>query len=70
MDLGHNQMETNIAKAEVVKRLEKAWEMLSNRIDEENEKFLEDPNEDQLAENYFVCWEESDVPFQLGRFFI
>ena len=58
-----------MAKAEVVKRLEKAWEMLSNRIDEENEKFLEDANEDQLAENYFVFWEESDVPFQLGRFF-
>ena len=58
-----------MAKAEVVKRLEKAWEMLSNRIDEENEKFLEDANDDELAGNYFVCWEESDVPFQLGRFF-
>ena len=43
--------------------------MLSNRIDQAHEEFLEDADEEELADNHIICWEEADVPFQLGRFF-
>jgi hypothetical protein len=58
-----------MAKSEVVKRLENAWEMLSDRIDNAHKEFLKNADEEDLAESHFVCWEEADVPFQLGRFF-
>ena len=58
-----------MGNVEVVKRLEKAWGLLSDRIDSAHEEFLEDADEEELADNHFVCWEEADVPFQLGRFF-
>ena len=59
----------NMNKSEVVKRLENAWEMLSDRIDKAHREFLKDADEEDLADNHFICWEEADVPFQLGRFF-
>ena len=59
----------NMNKSEVVKRLENAWEMLSDRIDKAHKEFLKDADEEDLADNHFICWEEADVPFQLGRFF-
>ncbi|MCL5989183.1 MAG: hypothetical protein M1166_02495 [Candidatus Thermoplasmatota archaeon] len=58
-----------MAKSEVVKRLQNAWEMLSDRIDRAHKEFLKDADEEDLAESHFICWEEADVPFQLGRFF-
>jgi hypothetical protein len=58
-----------MVKAKVVERLEKAWEMLSNRINKVHKEFLKNSNEDELGNNYFISWEEADVPFQFGRFF-
>ena len=58
-----------MAKSEVVKRLENAWELLSDRIDQVHKEFLEHATKEELSDNYFVCWEEADIPFQLGRFF-
>jgi hypothetical protein len=56
-------------KAKVVERLEKAWEMLSDRIDNAHNEFLKNSNENELGDNHFICWEEADVPLQFGRFF-
>ncbi len=58
-----------MAKDEVIKRLENSWEMLSNRIDHAQMEFLKNAEEEDLANNHFICWEEADVPFQLGRYF-
>ncbi len=58
-----------MAKDEVIKRLEGSWKTLSDRIDRANKEFLKSKDEEDLAHNHFICWEEADVPFQLGRFF-
>ncbi len=58
-----------MAKDEVIKRLENSWEMLSDRIDQAHKEFLKNAKEEDLAKEYLICWEEADVPFQLGRFF-
>ena len=58
-----------IANSDVIRRLEEGWHLLSERIDKAHREFLEDADEEELADNHFVCWAEADVPFQLGRFF-
>ena len=59
-----------MAKSEAIKRLKNAWDLLCDRIDQVHEEFLEEANEEKLADKHFVCWEEADVPFQLEDSFI
>ena len=42
----------------VIQRLDQAWKLLSEEIDEKNQRFIKNHGEEGLADNHFVCWEE------------
>ncbi len=53
-------------KPDIIMKIEAAWNELSETIDE-RQKGLD---QDSLANNHFVIWEEADIPFQIGRFLL
>lgn len=53
-------------KPDVIMKIEAAWNELSDTIDERQKGH----DQDSLANNHFVIWEEADIPFQIGRFLL
>ena len=52
-----------------IRALKNAWNELVNLIHYENKASRRDNKEGDLSKLYFVCWQEADISFQLGRLF-
>jgi hypothetical protein len=62
-------MDKKNEKPEVIVLLKKAWNLLEEYMKRETVNFAEHQHIKESDARFIVCWEEADVPFQLGHFF-